>query len=164
MAAEDDSDFSDVDLDTIRERAGRHAAAKRSAQREGQTASPRPDIVFNESNCVSTPLIDLFVRGPENKPTFDESRQEARRPHVLDDTIREALDEMTEAVDLLVSPQLARQEIRALCRSMTEEVDASPDAQRAVVAELQQKVVRMELENAYLRSMLVERSPPARKS
>ena len=31
---------------------------------------------------------------------------------------------MTEAVDLLVSPQLARQEIRALCRSMTEEVDA----------------------------------------
>ena len=125
MAAEDDSDFSDVDLDTIRERAGRHAAAKRSAQREGQTASPRPDIVFNESNCVSTPLIDLFVRGPENKPTFDESRQEARRPHVLDDTIREALDEMTEAVDLLVSPQLARHEIRALCRSMTEEVDAA---------------------------------------
>ena len=30
---------------------------------------------------------------------------------------------MTEAVDLLVSPQLARQEIRALCRSMTEEVE-----------------------------------------
>ena len=33
--------------------------------------------------------------------------------------------EMTEAVDLLVSPQLARQEIRVLCRSMTEEVDAA---------------------------------------
>mgnify|MGYP004250441145 FL=1 len=32
---------------------------------------------------------------------------------------------MTEAVDLLVSPQLARQEIRVLCRSMTEEVDAA---------------------------------------
>ena len=29
---------------------------------------------------------------------------------------------MTEAVDLLVSPQLARQEIRTLCRSMTDEV------------------------------------------
>ena len=107
MAAEDDSDFSDVDLDTIRER-----AAIRAARRE----------------------------------------------------ISALCHEMTEAVDLLVSPQLARQEIRALCRSMTEEVDASPDAQRAVVAELQQMVVRMELENAYLRSMLVERSRPARKS
>ena len=107
MAAEDDSDFSDVDLDTIRER-----AAIRAARRE----------------------------------------------------ISALCHEMTAAVDLLVSPHLARQEIRALCRSMTEEVDASPDAQRAVVAELQQRVVRMELENAYLRSMLVERSRPARKS
>ena len=37
-----------------------------------------------------------------------------------------------------------------------------PDAQRAVVAELQQRLVSLELENAYLRSMLVERSrlPP----
>jgi hypothetical protein len=39
-----------------------------------------------------------------------------------------------------------------------------PDAQRAVVAELQQRLVSLELENAYLRSMLVERSRPARKS
>jgi len=38
---------------------------------------------------------------------------------------------MTEAVDLLVSPQLARQEIRVLCRSMTEEVDARAAAARA---------------------------------
>ena len=68
MAAEDDSDFSDVDLDTIRER-----AAIRAARRE----------------------------------------------------ISALCHEMTEAVDLLVSPQLARQEIRALCRSMTEEVDAA---------------------------------------
>ena len=68
MAAEDDSDFSDVDLDTIRER-----AAIRAARRE----------------------------------------------------ISALCHEMTEAVDLLVSPQLARQEIRVLCRSMTEEVDAA---------------------------------------
>ena len=72
------------------------------------------------------------------------SRRGARRRHALDDTIREALDEMTEAVDLLVSPQLARQEIRALCRSMTEEVDAAAAPQ---LGKSLQRVARADFEN-----------------
>ena len=72
-----DSDFSEVDLDDLRERAGRHAAAERAAN----------------------------------------SAREFRE-------ITSLCREMTEAVDLLVSPQLARQEIRALGRSMTDEVAA----------------------------------------
>ena len=52
--------------------------------------------------------------------------------------------EMTEAVDLLVSPQLARQEIRVLCRSMTEEVDAAaaPQLGRSL-----KRVARADFEN-----------------
>ena len=54
MAAEDDSDFSDVDLDTIRERAGRHAAAKRSAQRE---APPLEAVVAAPAKAVAAPAL-----------------------------------------------------------------------------------------------------------
>ena len=52
--------------------------------------------------------------------------------------------EMTEAVDLLVSPQLARQEIRVLCHSMTEEVDAAaaPQLGRSL-----KRVARADFEN-----------------
>jgi hypothetical protein len=51
---------------------------------------------------------------------------------------------MTEAVDLLVSPQLARQEIRVLCHSMTEEVDAAaaPQLGRSL-----KRVARADFEN-----------------
>ena len=88
--------------------------------------------------------LEAVVAAPAKAVAAPALRQEARRPHLLDDTIREALDEMTEAVDLLVSPQLARHEIRALCRSMTEEVDAAaaPQLGRSL-----KRVARADFEN-----------------
>ena len=149
MAAEDDSDFSDVDLDTIRER-----AAIRAARRE-----------ISALCHEMTAAVDLLVS-----------------PHLARQEIQALCRSMTEEVDAVAAPQIGRS-LKRVARADFENWLAdrktrwraargyvapppipSRDAQRAVVAELQQKVVRMELENAYLRSMLVERSPPARKS